>query len=213
MALSVDDIKKMPVRQKVLALFVLFILLGFAYYSIYYQNAMQEEERLQQNLATLQIELAQKQKLMEEKLKFEKEIAQLQEQLKVAMAKLPEQKEIPGLLISMSEAEGLGGVEFQLFEPLAPVEKEFYAELPVKISLTGVFHDTAIFFEKVAKLPRIVNVSDISMERREGAKDVNGPKGPVLATSFLIKTYMFVEKPVEGSKKVDGTDKKAAQKK
>jgi len=213
MALSVDDIKKMPVRQKVLALFVLFILLGFAYYSIYYQNAMQEEERLQQNLATLQIELAQKQKLMEEKIKFEKEIAQLQEQLKVAMAKLPEQKEIPGLLISMSEAEGLGGVEFQLFEPLAPVEKEFYAELPVKISLTGVYHDTAIFFEKVAKLPRIVNVSDISMERREGTKDVNGPKGPVLATSFLIKTYMFVEKPVEGSKKVDGTDKKAAQKK
>jgi type IV pilus assembly protein PilO len=213
MALSVDDIKKMPVRQKVLALFVLFILLGFAYYSIYYQNAMQEEERLQQNLATLQIELAQKQKLMEEKLKFEKEIAQLQEQLKVAMAKLPEQKEIPGLLISMSEAEGLGGVEFQLFEPLAPVEKEFYAELPVKISLTGVYHDTAIFFEKVAKLPRIVNVSDLSMERREGAKDVNGSKGPVLATSFLIKTYMFVEKPVEGSKKVDGTDKKAAQKK
>lgn len=213
MALSVDDIKKMPVRQKVLALFVLFILLGFAYYSIYYQNAMQDEERLQQNLATLQIELAQKQKLMEEKIKFEKEIAQLQEQLKVAMAKLPEQKEIPGLLISMSEAEGLGGVEFQLFEPLAPVEKEFYAELPVKISLTGVFHDTAIFFEKVAKLPRIVNVSDISMERREGAKDANGPKGPVLATSFLIKTYMFVEKPVEGSKKADGTDKKAAQKK
>jgi type IV pilus assembly protein PilO len=93
------------------------------------------------------------------------------------------------------------------------VEKEFYAELPVKISLTGVYHDTAIFFEKVAKLPRIVNVSDISMERREGTKDVNGPKGPILATSFLIKTYMFVEKPVEGSKKADGTDKKAAQKK
>jgi type IV pilus assembly protein PilO len=150
---------------------------------------------------------------MEEKIKFEQEIAQLQEQLKVAMAKLPEQKEIPGLLISMSEAEGLGGVEFQLFEPLAPVEKEFYAELPVKISLTGVYHDTATFFEKVAKLPRIVNVSDISMEKRDGAKDGNGAKGPVLATSFLIKTYMFVEKPVEGSKKADGTDKKAAEKK
>jgi type IV pilus assembly protein PilO len=213
MALSVDDLKRMPVRQKVLAMFVLFILLGFAYYSLYYQNAMREEEQLQQKLATLQVELSQKQKLMEEKLKFEREIAQLQEQLKVAMAKLPEQKEIPGLLISMSEAENIGGVEFQLFEPLAPVEKEFYAELPVKISLTGVYHDTATFFEKVAKLPRIVNVSDVSMERRDGTKDANGAKGPTLATSFLIKTYMFVEKPVEGSKKADGTDKKAAQKK
>jgi type IV pilus assembly protein PilO len=113
----------------------------------------------------------------------------------------------------MSEAEGLGGVEFHLFEPLAPVEKEFYAELPVKITLSGVYHDTAVFFEKVAKLPRIVNVSDISMERRDGTKDGNAAKGPVLATSFLIKTYMFVEKPVEGSKKADGTDKKAAEKK
>jgi type IV pilus assembly protein PilO len=213
MALSVDDIKGMPLRQKVLALFVLFILVGFAYFSLYYQNALADEERLEQNLASLQVELSQKQKLLEQKILFEKEIAQLQEQLKIAMAKLPEQKEIPGLLISMSEAEGLGGVEFQLFEPLAPVEKEFYAELPVKISLSGVYHDTAVFFEKVAKLPRIVNVSDISMERREGTKDGNGAKGPVLATSFLIKTYMFVEKPVEGSKKADGTDKKAAEKK
>ena len=213
MELSVDDIKRMPLRQKVLALFVLFILFGFSYFSLYYQNALIEEEKLEQNLTALQIELAQKQKLMEEKIKFEQEIALLQGQLKVAMAKLPEQKEIPGLLISMSEAEGLGGVEFQLFEPLAPVEKEFYAELPVKISLTGVYHDTATFFEKVAKLPRIVNVSDISMEKREGAKDSNGTKGPILATSFLIKTYMFVEKPVEGSKKADGTDKKAAEKK
>ncbi len=213
MALSVDDIKRMPLRQKALALFVLFIFIGFAYFSLYYQNALAEEERLEQNLAALQIELTQKQKLLEQKIVFEKEIAKLQELLKVAMAKLPEQKEIPGLLISMSEAEGLGGVEFQLFEPLAPVEKEFYAELPVKISLSGVYHDTAVFFEKVAKLPRIVNVSDVSMERREGTKDGNGAKGPVLATSCLIKTYMFVEKPVEGSKKADGTDKKAVEKK
>jgi type IV pilus assembly protein PilO len=213
MALSVADIKSMPLRQKVLALMVLLVLMGFAYFSIYYQSAMQEEERLTQNLAALRLELTQKQKLLEEKVKFEKEIAELQEQLKVAMAKLPEQKEIPGLLISMSEAEGLGGVEFQLFEPLAPVEKEFYAELPVKISFTGAYHDTAIFFEKVAKLSRIVNVSDISMERRESAKDGSNARGPVLATSCLIKTYMFVEKPVEGSKKADGTDKKAAEKK
>ncbi len=137
---------------------------------------MTEEERLEQNLAALQVELSQKQKLLEQKILFEKEIALLQGQLKIAMAKLPEQKEIPGLLISMSEAEGLGGVEFQLFEPLAPVEKEFYAELPVKISLSGVYHDTAVFFEKVAKLPRIVNVSDISMERREGTKEVTVPR-------------------------------------
>ncbi|HOR32155.1 MAG TPA: hypothetical protein PK391_07085, partial [Syntrophales bacterium] len=67
MALSVDDLKRMPLRQKVLAMFVFVILLGFAYYSLYYQAAMQEEEQLQQKLTALQTELSQKQKLMEEK--------------------------------------------------------------------------------------------------------------------------------------------------
>jgi len=164
MALSVDDIKKMPVRQKVLALFVLFILLGFAYYSIYYQNAMQEEERLQQNLRPSRSSSPRSRSSWRKNLSSRRD-RQLQEQLKVAMAKLPEQKEIPGLLISMSEAEGLGGVEFQLFEPLAPVREGILRRAAREdLAHRGVPRHGHLF-EKVRSCPASSTCRNLSMER------------------------------------------------
>ena len=205
MALTIDDIKNMPPKRKAMLLIVVFILLGFAYYSVYLQKALSDKSRLEENLASLKQQIAQKHIVIEEMKKFEKEIANLKKDLDIAMAKLPEQKEIPGLLISVSEAGGYGGVEFLLFEPLAPVWKEFYAELPVKITVNGGYHDTAQFFERVAKLPRIVNISNIAMEKAKTETKSN------LSTTCLIKTYMFGEK-AEAAKKVDDKAKKPPEK-
>jgi type IV pilus assembly protein PilO len=73
----------------------------------------------------------------------------------------------------------------------------FYEEIPVNVTVIGNFPNIVFFFEKVAKLPRIVNISDISMGDR---KDVKG-KGYVINTSCTIKTYMFVDKKEPVSEK------------
>lgn len=212
MALSFDDIKRMSVVQKVLAVGIILALIGAAYYSLYYQSAMAEEDMLRQNLENLSRQLTQKQLVLEEKQKYEKEIAVLNQDLQTALSKLPEQKEIPGLLISVSEASGQKGVDVQSFEPMAPVQKEFYAELPVKIAVNGGYHETVLFFERVAKLPRIVNIGDISI--KNGKDQGAGKSQPLLNTSCLIKTYVFVEKPSEEEgQKVDQKAKKNEQKK
>ena len=205
MALTLDDIKNMPPKRKAMLLIVVFLLLGFAYYSTYLQKALSDKGKLEENLASLKQQIAQKQLVIEEMKRFEKEIAGLKKDLEIAMAKLPEQKEIPGLLISVSEAGGYGGVEFLLFEPMAPVWKEFYAELPVKITVNGGYHDTAQFFERVAKLPRIVNISNIAMEKAKSESKSS------LTTTCLIKTYMFGEK-AEAVQKVDDKAKKPPEK-
>ncbi|MCX5833181.1 MAG: type 4a pilus biogenesis protein PilO [Deltaproteobacteria bacterium] len=205
MALTLDDIKNMPPKRKAMLLIVVFLLLGFAYYSVYLQKALSDKGKLEENLASLKQQIAQKQLVIEEMKRYEKEIANLKKDLEIAMAKLPEQKEIPGLLISVSEAGGYGGVEFLLFEPMEPVWKEFYAELPVKITVNGGYHDTAQFFERVAKLPRIVNISNIAMEKAKNESKSN------LTTTCLIKTYMFGEK-AEAAKKVDDKAKKPPEK-
>jgi type IV pilus assembly protein PilO len=205
MALTIDDIKNMPPKRKAMLIIVVFILLGFAYYSVYLQQALADKGKLEENLATLKQQIAQKQMVIEEMKRFEKDIANLKKDLDIATAKLPEQKEIPGLLISVSEAGGYGGEEFILFEPMAPVWKEFYAELPVKITVNGGYHDTAQFFERVAKLPRIVNISNIAMEKAKNESKSS------LTTTCLIKTYMFGEK-AEAVKKVDDKAKQAPDK-
>jgi type IV pilus assembly protein PilO len=78
-----------------------------------------------------------------------------------------------------------------------PQEEQFYEEIPVRVTVNGSFHSTVTFFEKVAKLPRIVNIEDITMSE---TKDVK--RGRVIVTNCVIKTYMFLEKMDE--KKADG---------
>jgi type IV pilus assembly protein PilO len=72
----------------------------------------------------------------------------------------------------------------------APPPEPFYEEIPVGVSVIGTFQNILSFFEKVAKLPRIINVSDISMG---DIKDFKG-KGQLITTSCTIKTYMFIDK-------------------
>ena len=82
----------------------------------------------------------------------------------------------------------------------APPPEPFYEEIPVGVTVIGTFPNILFFFEKVAKLPRIINVSDISMGDR---KDVKG-RGQLITASCTIKTYMFIdkkEKPSEQTKK------------
>lgn len=81
--------------------------------------------------------------------------------------------------------------------PPPPEPEPFYEEIPVNVTVIGTFQNTVYFFEKVAKLPRIVNISDIIMDRKE----VKG-KGFVINTVCTIKTYMFVDKKEPVSEKV-----------
>lgn len=222
MAISLDDIKKMPPKRKALIVAAILIVLGAAYYSLLMQSSLQKKGELDTKLSGIQAQVVEKGRLAAQKEKFEREVNALKETLKIALAKLPEQREIPGLLYAVAQAGKDSGIEFLLFEPKQsqikppeqkPAEKKpsdakgtpskqpeekFYEEIPVKVTVTGGFHSTVVFFEKVAKLPRITNIEDITMMEGKSVKD----KARLLNTSCVIKTYMFVEK-MDG-KKADG---------
>jgi len=113
-------------------------------------------------------------------------------EFKMVMKKLPETKEIPGLLSSVSQSGRDAGLEFLLFQPESEQNKDFYAEIPVSIKVTGNYHNVALFFDKVARLSRIVNIDDINMASIQGNTD--------LITSCKAITYRFVEtKPEQAS--------------
>ncbi|MDD3248859.1 MAG: type 4a pilus biogenesis protein PilO [Smithellaceae bacterium] len=79
----------------------------------------------------------------------------------------------------------------------APSAEPFYEEIPVKVTVTGSFQNIVAFFDKLAKLTRIVNISDISMgDRKEGKR-----KKYVITASCIVKTYMFVDKKEQANEK------------
>lgn len=199
MALTVDDIKNLSPKYKALLLIVIFIVIGALYYTLFFQAALAKRAKLSDDLENLQQQIAAKERVAQQIETHKRELAELQKNLQLAMARLPEQKEIPGLLSSVSQAGIKMGLDIVLFEPMASVPKEFYAEIPVKITVKGGYHDITQFFEKVAKLPRIVNIENIKINRVKGDEGEQGEK-VILTANCEIKTYMFLE-PKDEKKK------------
>jgi type IV pilus assembly protein PilO len=240
MAITLDDIKKMSPRMKVLAIGVIYAVFGYFYFFYFLQADLEKRGNLQTKLQELEQQVATKEKLAAELGKYLKGVDRLKEEFKTALTKLPIRKEIPELLQNVALSGKNAGLNFLIFEPQPTVKKpiggpaatdqktpdkkppvpkpvdgkgqpakppveegDYYEEIPVKVTVTGGYISTAAFFAKVADLPRIINIGDVSMG---DAKPVKG-KGLLLTTSCIVKTYMFVQKP--GGEK----DKKADEKK
>ncbi|HET8701543.1 MAG TPA: type 4a pilus biogenesis protein PilO, partial [Nitrococcus sp.] len=102
--------------------------------------------------------------------------------------------EVAKLLVDISQAGLASGLEFELFKPLAPVRKEFYAELPVSIQVRGTYQEFAHFVSTVANLPRIVTLHDISISRDNSARSgANKDDDTRLRMALSAKTYWYLE--------------------
>ena len=128
--------------------------------------------------------------------RLEADLAKAQGDLIVAIKLLPTTSEIPSLLKNITKLGNESNLEFLLFSPEKQVSKEFYVEIPVSIEVLGSYHDVAIFFEKVGKLDRIVNVVDVNMIP---IKELS----TTLKTSCKATTYRFKE-----GKKTESVPKK-----
>lgn len=182
---AVDKFGKLSKLYKILICLGLFVLLvgPFVYFSFLPKiskiSALKKEQTsLETRLATAKAK-ANQLKYYQDKLK------EAEMEFKIAMKKLPEKKEIPALLSSVSQSGRDAGLEFLLFQPGSEQNKDFYAEIPVSIKITGNYHNVALFFDKVARLSRIVNIDNIKMVSPKGGTD--------LITSCKAVTYRFVE--------------------
>jgi type IV pilus assembly protein PilO len=216
MDINVDDLKKLSPKMKALIVFLICLLLGYFYYMFFFQEIIAKQIALDAKLTGMQQQIAEKEKVVAQLDRYIREINALKQSFTLALLKLPNAREIAGLLASVVLSGEEAGVNFLLFEPRPPepkppevkpgappkpadakassakpaVPEKFYDEIPIKVQLAGSFHNTVSFYAKVAKLSRIVNVEEIVMG---DAQDVKG-RGRILKTSCTVKTYMFVDR-------------------
>jgi type IV pilus assembly protein PilO len=150
---------------------------------------------LDKELQQVQQELAVAKKNASELNDWRNKMKQKEAQYKTVTRALPEKEEIPTLLAGISQAGKDAGLDFILFQPKPESAKDFYAEIPVDISVSGTYHQVAVFFDKVSNLPRIVNIRDIRMAPASSKEDGGG----MLTTSCQAVTYKFIEN--SGTKK------------
>ncbi|NIP32816.1 type 4a pilus biogenesis protein PilO, partial [Candidatus Saccharibacteria bacterium] len=150
-----------------------FIAIIAIFVFLLYKPKLAKISNLKTQLKKLEQKLVVAKKNAADLKKFQKKMQEAEVQFKTAMRALPEKEEIPSLLTSISRSGQDVGLEFLLFEPKSEVRKEFYAEIPVAMQVKGGYHDLAVFFDKVARLSRIVNIKNIEMGRDKDSTDLN----------------------------------------
>jgi type IV pilus assembly protein PilO len=158
-----DKIAKLKMVHRIIIFVGTMVLLIAAFVFLVLFPKTEEIEHLNKEIAQLdkQIRIATIKARSVKKL--EAELAAAEEDLKLAIRLLPTTSEIPSLLKSITKLGNDSNLEFLLFSPLNQVPKDMYVEIPVSMEVRGKYHDVAQFFDRVGKLDRIVNVVDITM--------------------------------------------------
>ncbi len=162
------------------------LLLGGAYYYFFFMPKQARLQEVAQTLDARNNKLIIVKKQARSLKKWEEKMAQVEEAFYLATRALPDKKEIPSLLKSVSRAGSTAGLNFVLFQPGSEVKQDFYREIPLSIKVEGTFHQMADFFFQVSRLNRIVNIRTISLRRNKSAAGL-------IDMDCSAVTYMFVE--------------------
>lgn len=183
--LSFKDIGIWPIPFKVAAMSILFAVLLLAGYWFLWKNQIEALDQARQEEQKLRTDYLDKKKQAVNLDLYRDQVKEIEQAFGALVRQLPNKSEMDALLTDINQA-GLGrGLEFDLFKP-APQEtmRDFYAELPITVRITGSYHDLGRFASDVAQLPRIVTLNNIAIAQG---------KDGVLAMDAVAMTYRYLD--------------------
>jgi len=179
-----DPIVNAPRSQKIVAGVTGAIAIAAAAYFLLLAQAQAQVSQLRGELTSLQTEIARSRAIVADLLKFRREAAELEARLNALKDRLPGEKEIPTLYRTLSDAATASGLAVSLFQPRPPVVRDYYSEIPISLNAEAGYHQIGEFFERVAKMARVVNITEIKLS------SANRPRSPVRA-ELVLATYMY----------------------
>jgi type IV pilus assembly protein PilO len=189
----IDDLRTLDPKQpgnwpwpvKAGALVLLFIAIQVGAYFLFWQSQSEQIEKGRQEVEKQKVTFLEKKKLAVNLEAYKQQRVEIEQAFGALLKQLPNKSEMDALLIDINQA-GLGrGLAFELFRPAEKENfTEFYAELPVNIKVTGNYHDLGAFASDVAKMPRIVLLTDLK---------IDPPKDGTLTMEAVAKTYRYLD--------------------
>ena len=193
--LDFNDIGRWPFAFRAIFVGLFFVIasIGGFYYFVY-TNQMPKLERAEQEEAELRVQFEDKQKKAANLDAYKEQLAEIERSFGTMLRQLPGKTEIPNLLIDISQTGLAAGLQEELFQPVSELEKDFYAEKPIKIRLKGAYHEFGKFVSDIAALPRIVTLHDIDISQDRGAEEDSSD----LILNVTAKTYRYLDEENDG---------------
>jgi type IV pilus assembly protein PilO len=187
-SLDINDVGRWPLMFRAGVIGIVFVVVvGFGIYWFILQDKAPQLERERATEETLRVTFENKQKKAANYDAYKSQLSQMEQSFGTMLRQLPGETEIPSLIVDVSQTGLAAGLQEKLFQPQSEVRKDFYAEKPIKITLSGGYHEIARFVSGVAALPRIVTLHDINIS--PDAAD-NFDK---LTLAVTAKTYRYIE--------------------
>lgn len=186
--LDPNDVSRWPVGIRLGAIALIFLFTtGVLVYFLSWNAKKPELDRVQAQEQTLLKTVEEKARKATNLEAYKVQLAEMEQSFGAMLRKLPNQTEVPNLLTDISQQGAAAGLEQQLFQPAPQINKDFYAELPIRMRLTGSFHAIGNFVSGIAALPRIVTLHDVQItsSERSGAD--------TLQLDVTAKTYRYLD--------------------
>jgi type IV pilus assembly protein PilO len=191
-SLDVNDIGRWPFAFRAAVIAIVFVVvLGMGVYWLIIEDKAPALQRVQAEEETLRVSFENKQKKAANYDAYKAQLTQMEQSFGTMLRQLPGNTEIPSLIVDISQTGLAAGLSEKLFQPLAEVPKDFYAEKPITISLSGGYHEIANFVSGIAALPRIVTLHDINITP-DGQDNYDQ-----LTIQVTAKTYRYLEEEAD----------------
>jgi type IV pilus assembly protein PilO len=191
-SLDVNDIGRWPFAFRAAVIAIVFVVvLGMGVYWLIIEDKAPALQRVQAEEETLRVSFENKQKKAANYDAYKAQLTQMEQSFGTMLRQLPGKTEIPSLIVDISQTGLAAGLSEKLFQPLAEVPKDFYAEKPITISLSGGYHEIANFVSGIAALPRIVTLHDINITP-DGQDNYDQ-----LTIQVTAKTYRYLEEEAD----------------
>ena len=191
-SLDVNDVGRWPFvfRAAVIAI-VFLVVLGLGIYWFILEDKAPQLARAQEEEKELRVTFENKQRKAANYDAYKAQLAQIEQSFGTMLRQLPGQTEIPSLIVDISQTGLAAGLQEKLFVPQPEIPKDFYAEKPIKIRLTGGYHEIGNFVSGIAALPRIVTLHniDITPETNDSFDS--------LSMEVTAQTYRYLDEEAE----------------
>jgi type IV pilus assembly protein PilO len=191
-SLDVNDIGRWPLPFRLGVIVLLFVVVvAFGVYTFIVEDKAPQLKRAQDEEITLRQVFENKQRKAANYDAYVAQLRQMEQSFGTMLRQLPGETEIPSLIVDISQTGLAAGLQEKLFQPQPEIPRDFYAEKPIKIRLSGGYHEIANFVSGVAALPRIVTLHDINIT----PEDPNAFDR--LSIEVTAKTYRYLEEEAE----------------
>lgn len=158
---------KLENKTKYFIATALIIIPSAIFFFLFFQPQTEKIKNLNKQIIGLREDIAKVKKVVNDLPKYKKELEEVKKEFEATSILLPKSQEIPNLLRNISDLGKNAGLDFLTFTPGQELPKDFYAEIPIDISIKGPYHNLGIFLDKVSKLDRIVTVNNITIDKPE----------------------------------------------